>query len=1177
MSPQPNCELHLLDGEVSVDLFDFFFPAVLPCFLSRKYSSARRTRGVFGYGWSHNLAVFVERSRDLCLVHGLDLDPIGFILNNEKWEPLDDSDLRFDPEEGRLLLWEPEGRHYIFEDYSDLGKVVPLAAIADLDGNRIELQYDVSGRLCRLTDIYGRIIEFSYDLTGVITAIEVSHPQFAKHREVVGKYFYDFAGDLIAVVDSYGRTTTYEYDSHYLTAVTNPAGGSHYYAYDRDGAAIMEWRSDGRQIRRIRRSAKSAVIDETDSLGYRWVYLLNREGKVEQRIDPLNRIKNVAFDETGAEVASDLNTRGGSTLNVWDEETQVETTTFGSTKRVIQYNQFDRPSRITDGAGNEYRFDYDANGRMVELHTPGGTECGFGYSEQGALSELREPSGNIIRIDRNIFSTTVEDSLGRLALCTYDLMGRPLEFVNSGGQTTRFTWAPNGDFKTLVLPDGSEINYYWDAGGYPSEIDSGRGSRVRLGSDWFGHPLWIETAHGGRYTITWDSECRPKSMRDANGAVATYSFDVVGRITSLVTFSGREIVAEYDDNDNQVAVCCGDLQSRSEFDDSGLLTKHESTNGPHWIFSHGPNQELMTAESEYGTWQFQWNPDGLLIGENNPLREITLTYDSQRLRRRFRDNRGLQIDYAWDIRSRLTEILINQQWTFQLAYDESNIVRRIIWPKGLRVEFEYDRQRRMTRRALFSASGDILADRQMHWASGRGPLLSIWDMDRGECHFTLDRGSRLLRAAWANGVSESYRYDPSSNLLNTPSGESIVMSAGNTWVSAGNERFEFGDGGHVSRRASSERSVRYEFDGDGALVGCTDSNGLAVRYQYDSLGRRISTADNNKTTRYYWDSFALQGEHSSGESPTWYVTPPGIPIPLAIINGEEVHGLLFDQIGTVTDAFSLEGDHTWRGDYDALLGLRREIGSIAQPLRALGQYHDRATRLYYNWRRYYDPSIGRFISAEPYAYEKTINEYAFSCNTTIAVDIQGLLGFTLDSAGVLSVKPYCDWPTEIRKDFDSKIDDYNAHIAKNGPMARVNATRGDCSQLSTWKKCIDKIKDKQKAGTKPNALEQEQLAGDKRLQEYRKRFARRKPQPTKGATGRLQKKRYSCRDVDVDHRVEDVFSDDPSCANLMPRNTHFNTAWGSTMGNVLAQMASIGPAAITSVQPGACDPTPSGC
>jgi RHS repeat-associated protein len=51
--------------------------------------------------------------------------------------------------------------------------------------------------------------------------------------------------------------------------------------------------------------------------------------------------------------------------------------------------------------------------------------------------------------------------------------------------------------------------------------------------------------------------------------------------------------------------------------------------------------------------------------------------------------------------------------------------------------------------------------------------------------------------------------------------------------------------------------------------------------------------------------------------------------------------------------------------YDAFGILTGETGSVANPLRYAGQEYDADCSFYYLRARYYDPTVGRFISKDP--------------------------------------------------------------------------------------------------------------------------------------------------------------------------------------------------------------------
>ena len=89
-----------------------------------------------------------------------------------------------------------------------------------------------------------------------------------------------------------------------------------------------------------------------------------------------------------------------------------------------------------------------------------------------------------------------------------------------------------------------------------------------------------------------------------------------------------------------------------------------------------------------------------------------------------------------------------------------------------------------------------------------------------------------------------------------------------------------------------------------------------------------------------------------------------------------------------------DGNLVWFGDYYGWGKLKSETntsGTAHQPFRLQNQYADRETELQYNFFRYYEPEVGRFVNQDPIGLEDGFNFYRFAPNAQEWVDVWDLL------------------------------------------------------------------------------------------------------------------------------------------------------------------------------------------
>ena len=80
---------------------------------------------------------------------------------------------------------------------------------------------------------------------------------------------------------------------------------------------------------------------------------------------------------------------------------------------------------------------------------------------------------------------------------------------------------------------------------------------------------------------------------------------------------------------------------------------------------------------------------------------------------------------------------------------------------------------------------------------------------------------------------------------------------------------------------------------------------------------------------------------------------------------ESVYYYHNDHLGTPHKMTDVNGAVVWSADYRPFGQADVTVNTVTNNFRFPGQYENEETGLHYNWHRYYDPGIGRYLRADP--------------------------------------------------------------------------------------------------------------------------------------------------------------------------------------------------------------------
>ncbi|MEW4566205.1 RHS repeat-associated core domain-containing protein [Bremerella sp. JC770] len=530
-----------------------------------------------------------------------------------------------------------------------------LASVTDAESQTVSYTYNAAGQMATMTDPRGTTT-YTYDALGRQVSVTEPDPDGAGPLSAPStSYTYDNEGDMVSMATLDG-TTSYEYDDlDRMTKVIMP---------DPDGAGseVAAWTV-------YTYDAVGRKLTETDRLGHGTNYDYDNLGRLIKKTDAEGGETEYTYDANG------------NRLTLTDPEENTTTWTYDALNRMLTN---------TNELSDTRTYEYDAAGNVVEYTDRNGRVTVYEYDDlQRRTAEKWMDGASIVRTLSYAYDTASQlitasdpaatytfsyDNLGRNTGVVHDLANLGFDVIVSEeydalGRRTSLaaeidgtddlinTYAYDYMNRMTQVTQGSQLGGNAVAEkrvdfAYDSE-DKGQFTSITRYADLAGTELVATSTYG------YDKADRITSLDHEDGSSSTlagytWSYDEGNRLTAFTVYgySAEDATYSYDDTDQLT----GADRSGTSSDES--YTYDENGNRTNTGYSTGDNNQLTSD----GTYNYTYDDEGNRLTKTNI-------------------STGDYVEYTWDYRNRLTEILAKTSGgtvTHEVDYIYDIFNRRIV-------------------------------------------------------------------------------------------------------------------------------------------------------------------------------------------------------------------------------------------------------------------------------------------------------------------------------------------------------------------------------------------------------------------------------------------------------------------------------------------------------------------
>ena len=824
-----------------------------------------------------------------------------------------------------------------------------------------------------------------YDLLSRKTAEYAPNYSADKSHGSLTTYYPD--GNKKSETDAEGNITSYVYDAYgQVIKKTNPDGTMNLTAYDglqREKATYFLGSENGTKQILTKTSYEFA--------GYNFDIYSALDTSASHSCKGLKTTKTTYITENKQVISE--------TLTDIKEHTIYEKTN-GETKRTSAYYANGQLARQTDALGNITKYEYGYLNKVTKTYTPFNTKSD-GSVNYSVTENQYDKNGNVTLAKQTVQkqdSDTVKYSVTE-------------NQYNAQGLLTQVTLSGTGSSEKNIT------QYFYNNAGIQTKMYTGLSSAndtdymtTNYEYDAWGHLVRTTDSTGyNSGATTYDLNGNALTVTDANGNVTTNTYDALNRVLTANTVcsdTSKNVSKSYVyDNMGRVrSKTANGVQTSYQYDSLGRVYQELSPKSFKGYFYEGVSQYAkeqlvgINHQTMYSSTQYEYDAEMRIaqVKESGNL-TATYTYDANGNKVSETLANGVVSTYSYNGCNKVTKLVTKSgnsdissyEYSYYLDGSDACKVRN---ENGTieTTSYDYDGLKRLTRESIsngktadtYSYEYDDYGNRSKMVANGSEEYETVYDYTvNGKYTALLQKEIKTVEETSNATISDGLAISPTDLITSTAADAKTEETA-----------YSYDANGNQITKTAEGKTETNTYDGLNQLIGFTDGETTAS-YKYNADGLRTSKTVDGKTINHIWDGskqIIVDMDDSDWYSAEVYVRGTNLLAKFSKQSGnvktdyqyytQNAHGdvvNLTDSTGAITKSYK----------YDAF-GVEQNIDDAdTNAFRYCGEYFDAETGTIYLRARYYNPTIGRFISRDSYAGEindpLSLNFYTYCENNPI--------------------------------------------------------------------------------------------------------------------------------------------------------------------------------------------------